>query len=55
MKVDYPLRLDQTCLSHQATGHDLQHVLYLFKIACISYQPSRVEYRGKRFTREESI
>ena len=55
VRVKYPLKIDQTCLSCQATGHDFQHVLYLFKIACIAYQPSSVKYREKTMTREEIL
>lgn len=55
VKVQYPLKLDQTCLSCQTSGHDMQHVLYLFKIACIAYEPSSVKYRDRLIPRDEVI
>ncbi|CDW82193.1 UNKNOWN [Stylonychia lemnae] len=55
VKVDYPIKLDQTCLSCQVTGHDLQQVLYMFKVACISYQPTDIIYRSKPIQRVELL
>lgn len=40
-----PVVLQQNCLTHQTKGQDASHILKLFKVACLSYKPSQVQYR----------
>jgi hypothetical protein len=49
MKV---LSLDPGCISH--TGNN-QHLMTLFKTACLRYKPNPVEYMGKWYERNELI
>jgi len=54
-----PISIDTQCMSHQPQGPDNQLTLKLFKVACLSYKPSDVEYRSncydpcKSFNSEE--
>eukprot|EP00347_Sterkiella_histriomuscorum_P010925 403374407 len=55
VRVTYPIKIDQTCLSCQVSGHDTQQILHMFKVACLSYQPSDVRYRKKKFNRDSML
>jgi hypothetical protein len=37
------------------TGHDISHILNLFKCACILYTPSNVSYNFKSYRRQEFL
>lgn len=50
-----PLKIDPRCLSCQVTGHDISHILSLFKCACILYTPSNVTYNFKSYRRQEFL
>ena len=42
------LKLDQKCLN---CSKDVEHNAKLFKIACLAYAPSNVNYRQQSFTK----
>ena len=44
------LKLDQKCLN---CSPDVEHNIKLFKIACLAYQPSSVNYRKQNFTKQQ--
>ena len=50
-KHDLPIKIDSKCLSHQ-NGKDSQLTLNLFKMACLTYKPSQVNYREQNFDRK---
>lgn len=52
---DLPINISQTCLSHQCNGKDTQLTLRLFKLACLAYKPSHVNYRGMIVDRKTMI
>jgi hypothetical protein len=57
-KVDrgmLPIRIDHRCMSHSMAGQQTQASLKLFKIACLAYNPSPVEYRGLTLERAKVI
>ena len=41
-----PITIDNQCLAHQTNSHDLQLTMRMFKMACLAYKPSDVEYRN---------
>ena len=44
------LKLDQKCLN---CSPDVEHNIKLFKVACLAYQPSSVNYRKQNFTKQQ--
>ena len=48
---DLPIKIDPKCLSHQ-NGKDSQLTLNLFKMACLTYKPSKVNYREQNLDRK---
>jgi len=46
-----PIKIDQKCLNCNSSSHDPQLTTKLFKIACLSYKPSDLEYRGQTMSR----
>ena len=46
------VKLDENCLS--CTGANAQ-AMQLFKVACISYQPSAVNYRANQLSRKKLL
>ena len=50
-----PVSMDTQCLTHQPPGPDNQLTLKLFKIACLAYKPSDVEYRSNNYDRMQVI
>ena len=46
-----PINFDQTCLSHQSGGRDTGIIMKMFKTACLSYEPTDVEYREHKLSR----
>lgn len=45
-RENLPIRFDRNCISHQTSGKDTHLTLKLFKIACLIYQPTDLNYRG---------
>lgn len=41
-----PIKFDRNCLTHQNNGKDGHLTLKLFKIACLLYKPTDLNYRG---------
>lgn len=39
------ITIDNKCLSHQTQGHDAHLTLKMFKLACLAYRPSNIQYR----------
>ena len=52
---DLPIKIDQKCLSHQTSGVDTQMTMRLFKLACLAYTPSKVNYRNLVIDRKQMI
>ena len=50
-----PISMDHTCIQHQSNSRDAEMTLKLFKLACLTYQPSNVTYRGVTVSREGMI
>ena len=44
-RKDLTITFDQACLSHQQQGHDTHLTLKMFKMACLAYKPSKINYR----------
>ena len=47
--------IDNKCLANYSSSQDTTYVLKLFKLACLAYKPSTVEYRGQVMERTEMI
>ena len=54
-RKEFPITIDPKCLSHQTPGHDTNLTLKLFKVACLLYKPSDVEYRGITVSRQGMV
>ena len=52
---DLPIKIDQKCLSHQTSGQDTQMTMRLFKLACLAYTPSKINYRNLVIDRKQMI
>lgn len=48
---EFPITIDQKCLTCNSGGQDLGHMLRIFKVACLSYVPGDVIYRNHTMTR----
>jgi len=46
-----PITIDKDCLSHMPSGRDAQSLLRAFKVACLTYSPSNVNYREHNLSR----
>lgn len=46
------LKLEQKCLNCTS---EVEHNAKLFKIACLAYTPSKVNYRGQAFTKQQLL
>ena len=47
--------MDHNCIQHTNSNRDVELTLKLFKLACLTYKPSKVTYRGITMSREEMI
>lgn len=54
-RTELPITIDNSCLTHQTSGKDAELTLRLFKVACLAYKPSDIEYRGMRVGRQALI
>ena len=52
---DLPIKIDQKCLSHQTSAVDTQMTMRLFKLACLAYAPSKINYRNLVIDRKQMI
>ena len=50
-----PISISNNCLTHMNDGHDTAHILKLFKMACLSYQPTDISYRDHTMTRPQLL
>ena len=46
IRTDIPISIDPTCLSHLKPGQETNLVLKLFKVACLAYKPSCINFRN---------
>lgn len=46
-----PINIDKNCLNCMQPGRDTKDILRGFKMACLSYAPSNVNYREHNMTR----
>ena len=51
LEQQMPIKIDQKCLSCNNNSHDPELTTKLFKIACLSYKPNDLEYRGQTMSR----
>lgn len=52
------LNLDKGCISCAGQGSanaQLPQIMKLFKVACLSYNPSSVQFENKTFTRSQLV
>ena len=49
------ITIDNKCFSHSGSGLDTPLTLKLFKIACLAYQPSNIQYRDLILDRRQVI
>ena len=54
-KEGVPIKLDSNCLAHQVKGTDVYMTQKLFKVACLAYEPSKVQYRDLVLDRTKLI
>ena len=54
-RADLPITFDHKCLSHQNPGPDTQFTLKMFKMACLAYKPSDINYRNMVIDRPRMI
>lgn len=50
-----PIKIDQKCITCTQPSHDMHLTLKLFKIACLTYKPTDIEYRGQKMARTALI
>lgn len=50
-----PIKLDTACLAHQVKGTDVYMTQKLFKVACLAYEPSKIQYRDLILDRTKLI
>jgi len=46
-RSDLPITIDPTCLSHLKPGVETSLALKLFKVACLAYKPSKINFRSQ--------
>ena len=46
-RADIPITIDPTCLSHLKPGVETSLALKLFKVACLAYKPSSINFRNQ--------
>ena len=46
-RTDLPITIDPVCLSHMKPGVETSLALKLFKVACLAYKPSNINYRNR--------
>jgi len=51
----FPITIDKNCLSCMSDGKETNHALKGFKMACLSYAPSQVNYRQGTYQRVELL
>lgn len=44
-RTELPISINQKCMSHQ-NKHDAELTMKLFKLACLAYKPTAINYRG---------
>lgn len=49
------IAIDNKCLSHHSSGLDTHLTLKLFKVACLAYKPSNIQYRELVLDRRQVI
>ena len=55
LRAKLPITLDHKCLSHSNNAHDRTMAMKLFKVACLAYNPAKVNYRDHILERGEVI
>ena len=55
MRDDIPITINTQCLSHTSNGQEAQLKLNLFKVACLAYKPSDINYRNNTVDRNSMI
>jgi hypothetical protein len=54
-RKDMAINMDNKCLSHQTNGRDKDTTIKMFKMACLAYQPSKINYRDLVIDRTSMI